>query len=387
MNILRDTKEALLNKWKGYFTNNNITYHINETAISKAFASTYDSISVLARCIDLIVDTAASVDFIVVENLDLLTPRTTYSRFENLLAYPDSKTSEVQFKKLIYRDLVFQGNAFIYNLGNQLQILENVEYSPDDKPRIGSEPLDESRLVHVRLLNEKSRQYGKSYLTRISDEISLIASMLKFQSNYFGNNGFPGVILEADHPISKKTKERLAEEFVNMFSIQKGQSGKPFVLDNSMKMKDVQKNFRDLQFLESVSNLSKNIIAGLGIPEVLISSGNNANITPNVKLFIYLTIAPFVDNVASELTRHLHNFYPGTKRLKIVGNYENLNILKDDFLKVSNSVKTLYTTGILNKNEARQRLGYQAVDGGDEFIEPQNITGSHYSDPHAAQEE
>lgn len=386
MSVLKDTKMALSEMWKGYFNTTNITYNINESAANKAFSSTYDAISILARCIDLIIDTSASVDFIIVEDTELLTSRTRFSRFENLLAYPDSKTSELQFKKLIYRDLVFQGNAFIYNLGNQLQILENVEYSKDDKPLIAKDPLEENRLAHVRLLNEKSKQYGKSYITRISDEIALITKMLKFQSNYFGNNGFPGVILETDHPVSKRTKERLAEEFVNMFSIQRGLSGKPFVLDNSMKMRDIQKNFKDLQFLESITSLSKNIMAGLGVPEVLISAGNNANITPNVKLFIFLTIAPFVDAVASDLTRHLHNFYPGTKKLKIIGNYENLLILKDDFLKLSNSVKTLYTTGILNKNEVRLRLGYKPVEDGDIFIEPQNITGSHF-DGNAVQED
>lgn len=378
MNIFKDTKDALASKIKGYFTVNNVTYKLNETVTNKAFSSTYDAISVLARCTDLIIDTAASIDFIVVEDTDLLTSRTTFPRFERLLIHPDPTTSELQFKKLIYRDLFFQGNGFIYNLGNQLQLLENVEYSPTNKPTLGGEQLDETRLMHVRLLNEKSKQYGKAYITRISDEISLISAMLKFQSNYFTNNGFPGIILETDHPMSKKAKERLAEEFVNMFSIQRGLSSSPFVLDNSMKLKDIQKNFKDLQFLESINNLSKNIIASLGVPEVLISSGNNANINPNIKMFIYFTIAPFVDSVASELTRHMHQFYPGTKKLKIVPNYENLPILKDDFLKLSNSVKTLYTTGILNKNEARKRLGYIPVENGDEFLEPQNITGSHY---------
>lgn len=387
MRVIRDTKDALVNIWKGYFTTNNITYKINESVTTKAFSSTYDAISVLARCTDLIIDTAASINFIVVEDMDLLTSRTTFSRFENLLAYPDPTTSELQFRKLIYRDLFFQGNAFIYNLGNQLQLLENVEYSPTNRPTLGKDQLEESRLMHVRLLNEKSKQYGKAYITRISDEISLISSMLKFQSNYFNNNGFPGVILESDHPMSKRSKERMAEEFTNMFSIQRGLSSTPFVLDNSMKFKDIQKNFKDLQFIESINNLSRNIIASLGVPEVLLHSGNNANILPNVKVFIYLTIAPFVDSVASELSRHMHQFYPGTKKLKIVPNYENLPILKEDFLKLSNSVKTLYTTGILNQNEARRRLGYKAVEDGDEFLKPANITGSHYEGHNTNEEE
>ncbi len=386
MNIFEETKLSLMNKLKGYFTYNTFNYSINETTVSKSFSSTYDAISTLSRCIDLIINTAASIEFIVVEDTGILNQRTSFSRFEKLLQHPDPNTSELQFRKLIYRDLMFQGNAFPYNLGNELQLLSNVEYSEDDKPRLGSKPLESERLIHIRLLNEKGYQYGKSYLTRIEDEITLIARMLKFQENYFNNNGFPGVVLETDHPLSKKSKERLAEEFMNMFAIMKGNSGKPFVLDNSLKMKDVQKNFKDLQFIESINHLSENIINGLGVPEVLVKGGNNANIMPNVKVFVYLTVAAFVDIVAAELTRHLHTFYSGTKKLKIIGDYDNLPILKDDFIKVSNSVKTLYTTGIINKNEARERLGYVKTEDGDEFLTPQNITGSHYENSNSEDE-
>ena len=386
MNIFKDTKNAIVDRVKGYFTINNVSYHLNEQAVTTAFSSTYDAISVLSRCTDMIINTAAATELIIVEDTGILNKRTSFSKFEKLLANPDPTMSELQFRKMIYRDLFFSGNTFIYNLGNALQILSSVEYSDDNKPSSGGIALDEDRLTHVRLLNESGYQYGRSYLTRIDNEIKLITKMLNFQSNYFSNNGFPGVILETDHPLAKRSKERLAEEFVNMFSIQKGVSGKPFVLDNSIKMRDVQRSFKDLQFLESVNKLANNIMNSLGVPSVLINGGNNANIAPNQKLFIYLTVAYFVDIVASELTRHLHRFYPGTRKLKIIGNYDDLQILKDDFLKLSNSVKTLYSTGVLNKNEARLRLGYAAVEGGDEFLEPANITGNLF-DGNATQED
>ena len=237
MNIFKDTKNAIVDRVKGYFTINNVSYHLNEQAVTTAFSSTYDAISVLSRCTDMIINTAAATELIIVEDTGILNKRTSFSKFEKLLANPDPTMSELQFRKMIYRDLFFSGNTFIYNLGNALQILSSVEYSDDNKPSSGGIALDEDRLTHIRLLNESGYQYGRSYLTRIDNEIKLITKMLNFQSNYFSNNGFPGVILETDHPLAKRSKERLAEEFVNMFSIQKGVSGKPFVLDNSIKMR------------------------------------------------------------------------------------------------------------------------------------------------------
>jgi len=379
MNILEETKLSLLNKLKGYFTYNVYQIALSEQTVSTAFANTYEAISVLSRCIDLIINTAAEVEFIIVEDIGVLYKRSEYSRFERLLARPSSSQSELDFRKQIYRDLIFQGNNFIYHLGDELQILDNVEYTNDDKPIVGKRRLEEHRLAHTRLLTEKGRQYGTPYLKRIDSEISLIAKMLKFQENFFKNHGFPGVILESDHPLSKRTKENLAEEFMSMFAIMQGNSSKPFILDNSMKMKDVQKNFRDLQFIESINNLSSNIISSLGVPEVLIKGGNNANISPNVKIFVYMTVAPFVDAVASELTKLLHNFYPGTKKLKVVGNYDSVKAVKDDFLKLAGSVRALYTVGLISQNEGRRRLGYEDVENGDTFLTPANISGSNFA--------
>jgi phage portal protein BeeE len=165
-----------------------------------------------------------------------------------------------------------------------------------------------------------------------------------------------------------------------MYSIIRGQAGKPFIADNSLKIDTLQHSLKDLQFNEGVDQLTKRITSALGIPEVLLTSGNNANLLPNYKLFVFNTVYPLVLNVANNLTVHFHKFYRGTNGLKVVPNLERLPLLADDQLNISNSIKTLVTTGIITPNEARLRLHYLAHSDpmADDLLFPQNITGANF---------
>jgi HK97 family phage portal protein len=380
---------GLLSKLKSYFANpleEEQRKKVIEVQVSEAFSNTYDAISVISRCVDLIVDTAATIDFKVVQDVGWFDVPAKHNQFEKILDNPSPFFGKFDFYRNVYRDLIFSGNAFPYNLGDQLQLLEKVSYVGDDTAnpfimsQLGDTKLEENRLVHVRLLPEHSRVYGKSYLTRIDKELDLIATMLSFQKNMFRNGAIPGVILSSDNPLTLKQKERIAEEFLNMYSIIKGQAGKPFIADNNLQVETLQHSLKDLQFNEGVEDITKRITAALGVPDVLLTSGNNANILPNYKLFVFNTVYPLVLNFANNLTVHFHKFYRGTTGLKVVPNLERLPLLADDQLKISNSIKTLVTTGIITPNEARLRLHYLAHEDSraDDLMFPQNITGANF---------
>ena len=378
MNIFTRVKDYFINPKR-----DNLNKKIIEVQVAQSFSATYDAISLIARCIDLIVDTAATMDFKIVKDVGYFDIPAKHKQFETLLDNPSPNFGRFDFYRNCYRDLIFSGNAFPYNIGTELQLLNDVTYTGEDVNSVtsqGTVRLENERLIHVRLLPEKRKVYGRSYLTRINKELDLIAAMLSFQKNYFKNNGIPGVILSSENPLTFKQKERIAEEFLNMYSIIRGHAGKPFIADNSLKVDTVQHSLKDLQFNEGIGDLSNRITSALGIPEVLLTSGNNANLLPNYKLFVFNTVYPFALNFANNLTLHFRNFYRATTDLKVVPNLERLPLLQDDILKQSNSIKTLVTTGIITPNEARERLHYIPHENvmADELLFPQNITGANF---------
>ena len=367
----------IIDKVKSYFQTENTIIKYHETQISDMFSTTYDAIAVIARCVDLIVDTCAQIEYQIVEDIGPFNTLSKHKQFETLLQNPSTEFGRHDFYRTNFRDLVFSGNAFPYNLGTELQLLEDVSYSPDKLPRTGDKRIEQDRLIHVRLLPESGSRFGKSYLTRIDKQLDLIASMLNFQKNLFTNGGIPGVILSSENPLSSKQKERIAEEYLAMYSIMRGKSSRPFISDNGLKFESLSHSFKELEFNQGVETITKNICAALGIPEVLLTSGNQANIIPNYKLFIYNTVAPFVDNYASELTLHLHKFYKGTKKLRVVSNFAVLPLLRDDILKETTSIKGLVTSGVITPNEARAKLHYLPHENefADDLLYPANITG------------
>lgn len=373
---------GFVDKIKSYFVQENTIIKYTEAQVFESFEGTYNDISTIARCVDLICNTSASVPYKIVEDKGLYNVDVTHPRFEKLLENPSPDIGRYDFFRTCFRDLTYSGDSFLYNLGDQLQHLEQVEYTPLNTIRSGTTTLKEERLVHTKLIREVGYKFGTPYLSRIERELDLIAAMLNFQKNHFRSGAIPGVVLSSDNPLSKTQKERIAEEFLNMYSIMKGNCTRPFISDNGLKFDSIVHSFKELQFNEGVTSTKTDIASSLGIPNVLLLSGNNANILPNYKLFVYNTIAPFVDNMASELTLHLHRFYDRTSKLKVVADIEQLPLLQDDKVKTNNSIKTLVTTGLITINEGRSALRLPPSDEeiADRLLPPANITGSLFNE-------
>ena len=125
-----------------------------------------------------------------------------------------------------------------------------------------------------------------------------------------------------------------------------------------------------MAFNESISDLEKKITIALGVPPILLDSGNNANLRPNIELFFSMTVIPLVRKFESaiefafaydvELTTH------------------SILALRPDQKVESDRLSGLVNNGILTGNEARQVLRLEPLD--DPLMKkiriPANISGS-----------
>ena len=53
-------------------------------------------------------------------------------------------------------------------------------------------------------------------------------------------------------------------------------------------------NFKELDFQSAISENEKIILKALGVPPIMLDSGNNANIRPNMRMYYLETILPIV---------------------------------------------------------------------------------------------
>ena len=108
----------------------------------------------------------------------------------------------------------------------------------------------------------------------------------------------------------------------------------------------------------------------LGVPYVLLKSGNNANIDANQKLFYSHTVIPILNQFCSAFMHYFNN------GIQIKPEKITVPALRPDERTQSVYYSTLVNTGIITPNEARAGLGFSSIDGEDSIRIPRNITGS-----------
>ena len=97
---------GLFSKLKSYFYSpleEEQKKKIIEVQVSEAFTNTYDAISVISRCIDLIVDTAATIDFKIVQDVGWFDVPAKHNQFEKVLDNPSPSFGKFDFYRNVYR--------------------------------------------------------------------------------------------------------------------------------------------------------------------------------------------------------------------------------------------------------------------------------------------
>jgi hypothetical protein len=128
--------------------------------------------------------------------------------------------------------------------------------------------------------------------------------------------------------------------------------------------------FKDMDFDVSIKTHDTKILKALGVPPILLDGGNNANISPNLRLFYLETVLPLVNKLSVALERFFgYDISPVTA---------NVSALQPELKDVAAYHTTLVNGGVVTPNEARVELRYaKVIDAeADKLRVPANIAGS-----------
>jgi HK97 family phage portal protein len=179
-----------------------------------------------------------------------------------------------------------------------------------------------------------------------------------------------GLVIETDAILSSKIKERQEKEWQQKYNPKKS-SGRPVILDGGMKAKTLAtSSLQDSAFNDSVSEKEKKVAVALGVPPLLLDSGNNANIKPNLELFFYTTVLPMLRKMESSLEW----FFAVDLELST----HKVPALKPDVKEQTERVTGLVNNGIITGNEGRAILRLAPIN--EEVMNkiriPANVAGS-----------
>ena len=353
---------------------------IDTREVVSNYRNAYETLEIVNRAVNMIVDDSAEIPYDVGEKITGISPikkDIRRSRVDLLLNKEPNPFQDVStFKRNLLIDLLIDGNIFVYFDGAHLYHLpaEHVTIHSDEKNYVEKYSYDHtidystSEIIHIKENSFNSIYRGIPRLKPAFRTMQLLGSMRRFQDNFFKNGAVPGLVLKSPNTLSEKIKERMLQAWVARYNPQSG-GRRPLFLDGGLEVENLSEvNFKNLDFQEAIASNEKIILKALGVPPILMDSGNNANLRPNHRLYYLETILPIVNKIAYAFERYFG--------FKLDENVSGIPALQPELRDQAGYYATLVNTGIMTPNEAREALRLETIEGFDKPRVPANIAGS-----------
>ena len=340
----------------------------------------YEDLEIVNRGVNLIVDDAAEIPTTVgpqIQGLQNVVKGIKRSKVSLLLNKEPNPFQDIStFRRNLITDFILDGNIFIYFDGVHLYHLpaSKMNIHASETTYIEKFTFNEqvdygtSEIIHVKDNSFYSIYRGISRLKPALRTMQLMVSMRQFQDNFFKNGAVPGLVLKTPNTLSEKIKERMIQSWSIRYKPDAG-GRRPLILDGGIEIDQIANvNFRELDFQEAIAENEKIILKALGIPPIMLDSGNNANIRPNMRMYYLETVLPIVRKLNFALERYFG--------FEVKEDITDIPALQPELRDQSQYYSALVNTGIISANEAREHLGFDAVEGYDELRVPANIAGS-----------
>ncbi len=338
----------------------------------------YEELEIVNRGVNMIVDDVAEIPVRVglPTKAKSIVKGIKRSKVDLLLNTEPNLYQDVStFKRQCVTDYLLDGNIFIYYDGAHLYHIpaDNVTIHSDPKTYISSYEYNDVKyspdeIIHIKENSFHSIYRGVSRLKPAVRTMKIIKSMRNFQDNFFNNGAVPGLVLKSPNTLSEKIKERMIQSWSARYNPSTG-GRRPLILDGGIEVDDLTNvNFKDLDFQNAILENEKIIVKSLGIPYLMLDSGNNANIRPNMRMYYLETILP----INRKINYALERFFG----FEIKEDTTDIPALQPELRDQSAYYTSLVNGGIITAAEARDRLGFDEIDNTQDIRVPANIAGS-----------
>ena len=343
------------------------------------YANAYEQLEIVNRAVNMIVDDSSEIPVDVGDKLALepIYKNIRKSRVNLLLNQEPNPFQDVStFKRNLIIDLLIDGNIFIYFDGVHLYQLpaRNVEIDTDEKTYIngyiyqGKVQYNPQEVIHIKENSFKSMYRGVPRLKPAWRTMKVLGSMRNFQDNFFKNGAVPGLVIKSPNTLSEKIKERMLAAWRARYNPEAG-GRRPLILDGGLELDTLSNtSFKELDFADSIKANENIILQALGVPPILLDSGNNANIRPNHRMYYLETILPIVRKINFAFERYFG--------FDLQENTSNIPAMQPELRDQAGFYSSLVNGGVMTPNEARVQMRLDPLDGLDEIRVPANIAGS-----------
>ena len=376
----------------------------------------YQENAIVYRCINEIANNASRVNINLfrgdqeVDNHPLL----------DLLYNPSPTQSQVEWFQGLYSYLLISGNNYMLSVGgdntpptelynlrpDRIQIRTGQRAMPQSYDyMIGGQIVESyevdqatgnSKIKHIKMFNPLDDYYGMSPIQASSVDIDQHNLANKHNVNLLQNGARPSgaVIFKPKDEtggsvqLSDNQRSQLQSDINSRFA-GTGNAGRPMLLEGDFDWKEMGLSPKDMDFIQLKNMSAKDIALVYGVPSQLIGIPDAQTYSnfAEAKLALYNeTIIPLLDKIQGDLNEWLVPQF-NDEALELRYDIDSIPAMAEQRRRVFESVTSGVKDGILTRNEAREQLGYEPIDGADSLLVPANLMPLNVATEETPQEE
>lgn len=284
-------------------------------------------------------------------------------------------TNSFELKEMTDLHQELTGNSYWYLISNGAGMPVELWIIPPDRMKIipskeefikgylydampNSVAFTKEEITHFKFSSPTSPYYGMSPLSAITHAYNLNENMNRYENALFTNMARPDGVLETDDWMDKEDFKALKKEWKSVYGRTKN-AGKTAVLDMGVHYKPISFAPRELSFLAGRKTTKEEIANAYGQSLALYDKdANRANADNATYMHMRDTISPRHRRMEQKINEQIIIRYDD----KLFCAFENC-VPEDE--KFKHEVRIGSVDKIITRNEARQEIGREEVEGGD----------------------
>jgi len=357
--------------------------------------------AIVYRCVNEISKGASAVPFIIKSGDQIVEQHPLI----DLLNRPNPLQSYSEFFNSLFGYVLLSGNAYVLKVGSELGAPKELHQLRPDRINIkgsgGAIPdsyeyvingrvqqtylVDQdngfSEVKHVKLWNPLDDYYGLSPMSAAAVEVDQFNMSSKHNVNLLQNGARPSgaVIFKPQDDsgfsvnLSESQRQQLLTDLNNRFS-GAGNAGRPMLLEGDFDWKEMGLSPKDMDFLNLKNMSATDIALCFGVPSQLVGvpdSQTYSNVA-EARLALYEeTIIPHLRKISSDMNEWLVPMFGDNLTLEF--DIDSIPALAERKRKTYENVTSAVREGIMTRNEAREIIGLEPIDGADELYVSANL--------------
>ena len=224
---------------------------------------------------------------------------------------------------------------------------------------------DKTEVIQFKYWNPFDPLRGLSPLKALDMGLKSDWNAIRYNARFFSQGGHAGEIFSTDTHLDDHQYQRIKQELVDrregMESAHKG-----LVLDGGLKVQDLRKTNKDMQFMELRKFTREEIAMVYGVPETELSLYKDIPYSNAVSAdlgFWKKTLIPMMRLITDQINTSF------LERYGIRGEFDiaSIDVLNAEVLQKADAAKVYYEMGIpINQINERLGLGFEDIPGGEE---------------------